>query len=350
MSRAALRNWRQDRKIDDSFVWLASHSKVNSILSTCSKSVEWESGFFRIEHQSLNQDIVRESTRLMVTILSSYNGVFDLAQVTSKPSPLTTQRDGHLLAYMYFKNFVAFNRSRHLESALEQYVEQVILPHDIHRRRWRWKEPARAIALQIEEEMKQLRSRPREVAKDLVDVAISCTNNEKESAEILRRLILSTVGFLGSAVEWLLIDLAQEVEVGHPASFVKESLRFHSPAWRLSRQAAVDFQIAGIEISKGQNLLLNLHAANRDPKIWLDGDKFLPQRWQEELSNRNSLTFGKGSRICPAQRAAMSFLELIVSEISQGYEVNFSKRPMARMKVATLAAPPRGIISLNPIS
>jgi hypothetical protein len=69
-----------------------------------------------------------------------------------------------------------------------------------------------------------------------------------------------------------------------------ETLRFDPPVRALRRTAA----------GEGKAVILDVAAANRDPEVFADPDRFLPGREPEHL------TFGAGPRSCPAQRVALA--------------------------------------------
>ncbi|SNS43316.1 Cytochrome P450 [Streptosporangium subroseum] len=69
-----------------------------------------------------------------------------------------------------------------------------------------------------------------------------------------------------------------------------ETLRFDPPVRVLRRTAA----------GEGKAVVLDVAAANRDPEVFADPDRFRPGREPQHL------TFGAGSRSCPAQRIALA--------------------------------------------
>lgn len=76
-------------------------------------------------------------------------------------------------------------------------------------------------------------------------------------------------------------------------SAVEEMLRFESPAQYISRKAGEDLIIEGVEVKKGQPLLLLLGAANRDPKRFAHPDRFDIQR-----EDNKHVAFGHGAHFC----------------------------------------------------
>jgi pentalenolactone synthase len=87
---------------------------------------------------------------------------------------------------------------------------------------------------------------------------------------------------------------------------VEEILRLSSlggPAGGLPRYAHADVHIGGITIPAGNAVVLAVHAANRDPRVFPDPDVFDPSR----APNRH-LAFGYGPHYCVG--ASLARLEL----------------------------------------
>lgn len=77
------------------------------------------------------------------------------------------------------------------------------------------------------------------------------------------------------------------------ASAVEEILRYEGPVKMITRWAKEDCKLGGQTIRKGQNLLLILAAANRDPRQFPN-----PERFDIGRSPNHHLTFGQGIHFC----------------------------------------------------
>jgi len=344
MNHYAMTKWRSDRRINSRFIWLASHEAVETLIRKRSTDLQWESGFFRIDEKSLPIDDVRTANRGLVNILNSYRG--DVARALGSADSNRTRSMGHLIAFEYFSGMIAKNRDEQLLGALRALVRDEIIPRDVRRRRYRNAKRQASNRRQIEDLLKVCNT-SNEDQQDLVDISLTATSSIDEAAEILRRLVLSTVGFLGSAVEWLLIDSTQYSTNSPSEWFVQESLRFHSPAWRLTRSSANSSQINGLSYSANDVFLLNIFSANRDENVWNGGDLFMPDRWSSAAATNATLVFGKGVRSCPAQKAAVKFLEEVYDYTRNTFDIKFRKNPMSRGLVGTISAPPAGLLSLS---
>nr|WP_157133109.1 cytochrome P450 [Roseobacter sp. SK209-2-6] len=76
-------------------------------------------------------------------------------------------------------------------------------------------------------------------------------------------------------------------------SAVEEVLRFHSPNQLGNRQVTADVEIGGRTIAAGTNLHLMIGAANRDPEVFSEPDRFDITR----IPNRH-LAFAGGPHVC----------------------------------------------------
>ena len=98
----------------------------------------------------------------------------------------------------------------------------------------------------------------------------------------------------------------REEKVPEIVSFYKETLRFFTTTpFATPRTTVKDIQYRGTTIPKGITMIMNAQEANHD-KSWYgeDAEVFNPKRFMGNDSSLPHLTFGAGSRICPA--AALS--------------------------------------------
>jgi phenylacetate 2-hydroxylase len=102
-------------------------------------------------------------------------------------------------------------------------------------------------------------------------------------------------------------DMAfKEEKVPLIVSFYKETLRFFTTTpFATPRTTVADIKYRGTVIPKGITMIMNAQAGNHD-KSWYgdDAETFNPTRFIGNDTSLPHLTFGAGSRICPA--AALS--------------------------------------------
>jgi cytochrome P450 len=78
------------------------------------------------------------------------------------------------------------------------------------------------------------------------------------------------------------------------ANFVEECLRFDSPVKGSFRLALRDTRLAGVDIPAGSMVMTMNGAANRDPRVFEDGERFDARR----PNARRNIAFGHGAHFC----------------------------------------------------
>jgi cytochrome P450 len=105
-------------------------------------------------------------------------------------------------------------------------------------------------------------------------------------------------------------------------SFIEEVLRYDSPVQRIPRLATRPTNIAGIKIAAGDQLVVLIGSANRDPTVFPDADRF-----QIDRQPNNHLSFGLGPHFCIGLRLARLEAGIILEEM------------VKRLPVVSLASP-----------
>jgi cytochrome P450 len=103
-------------------------------------------------------------------------------------------------------------------------------------------------------------------------------------------------------------------------------------------------EIGGYRISAGNHVFFSPYAVNRDPALYAEPDRFAPDRWRSDFSQRGSsatfLPFGAGIRSCIGERFAWTAMLITMSTIMARWILS----PIADRKVRTTA-----LGSLRPI-
>ncbi|MCC5948716.1 MAG: cytochrome P450 [Nitriliruptoraceae bacterium] len=117
----------------------------------------------------------------------------------------------------------------------------------------------------------------------------------------------ASVNVLSNAVAHLLLERARwEAVVADPTlvpTAIEEAIRFDTPLSVFTRVAAEDVTIEGIDLAAGQQVGLLLGAANRDPAVFAEADRFEVGR-----SHNPHVGFGAGIHFCLG--AALARVEL----------------------------------------
>lgn len=124
----------------------------------------------------------------------------------------------------------------------------------------------------------------------------------------------------------------EETDIKHLVylqAVVKEALRLYPPGpLSVPHQTTEDCNVTGFFIPKGTRLFVNVWKLHRDPRIWPEPEKFLPERfltWQAELDvsghHFEFIPFGSGRRSCPGITFAMQVTHLTLARLLQGFNM-----------------------------
>ena len=84
----------------------------------------------------------------------------------------------------------------------------------------------------------------------------------------------------------------------------REALRLHPPVAHDARRSLEEFELEGYTVPKGVNLGIPIILLSRDPELYPDPDKFIPERWTAKLGTADRMTplemvqFGGGPHFC----------------------------------------------------
>jgi cytochrome P450 len=124
-----------------------------------------------------------------------------------------------------------------------------------------------------------------------------------------------TTGLIGNCLAAVLsqpIQLARlKAEPNRIGAFVEESLRWDTPVLGQARISRADTELRGIPIPAGSSVLVMFAAANRDPEVFTD-----PDRFDIERGNAGQhLTFGRGIHFCIGAALARMEARIAVSTL-----------------------------------
>ncbi len=108
---------------------------------------------------------------------------------------------------------------------------------------------------------------------------------------------VTTSDLIGNGVKALLENPDQLARLqADPAllpNAIEEMLRFDPPVTQSGRIAPYDFELGGVEIKQGQSMTTVLAAANRDPEVYPD-----PDRFDIEREDTHHQAYGGGAHLC----------------------------------------------------
>lgn len=106
------------------------------------------------------------------------------------------------------------------------------------------------------------------------------------------------------------------------SAIINETLRLCPAApLLLPHESHEDCIIGGYAIPRGTILLVNAWAIHRDPNVWVEPTKFMPERFLDgRVGGGMALPFGMGRRKCPGEGLAMRMIGLALGTMIQCFE------------------------------
>jgi cytochrome P450 len=142
------------------------------------------------------------------------------------------------------------------------------------------------------------RENPSLLAAAAADTALTEREIVSNAAVLLFGGIETTEGMIANAA---LLVLAHPEELArvraHPElldNAIEESLRLEPAAAVVDRYATADVELGGASISSGELVRVSITAANRDPAVFKDPDRFVIGR----VDTRRHLAFAHGPHVC----------------------------------------------------
>ncbi len=126
---------------------------------------------------------------------------------------------------------------------------------------------------------------------------------------------VETVAYLIASALYLLAEHPEQyalvaADPGLAEAAVREAGRYHSPVQLNSRIAATDVELGGRELRAGEIAVTMLAAANRDPAVFDD-----PDRYDLRRTGPAPLTFSAGSHYCLGTRLAVAEAAAVVAAL-----------------------------------
>jgi cytochrome P450 len=137
----------------------------------------------------------------------------------------------------------------------------------------------------------------------------------------------ATAGLIGNSVLAL-----SRGRYGEPTdAIVAETLRHDPPVRAMRRVSLAPAQLGGRQVPAGTAVRLDIAAANRDPAVFVDPDRFDPGR----LDRARYLTFGEGLRPCPGSGHAFALAVGVVDAVRgrRVIDVEVDEDPSAILRV-----------------
>ncbi len=104
-----------------------------------------------------------------------------------------------------------------------------------------------------------------------------------------------------------------------------------------------DFDVAGYRLRAGTNVIVSQWVLHRDPRFYPEPERFLPERWRDEVAGRKTvpkfayLPFGAGPRVCVGASLALTESALVLATLMQHHRFSLaSDEPVEAFPSVTL--------------
>lgn len=124
---------------------------------------------------------------------------------------------------------------------------------------------------------------------------------------------------------------------------IKEALRLYPPIHVGNRRVRMDMEFGGHRLEAGQRVMYSIYLSHRDPKIWKDPDRFLPERFQPGEDRRPGLSyvpFGGGPRNCIGAAYAQIEAKVVLAHLLGSFRFELIDRDVRPHMGATLEPRP----------
>jgi cytochrome P450 len=127
---------------------------------------------------------------------------------------------------------------------------------------------------------------------------------------------------------------------------VNESMRLFPPAYLVSRECGEDDEIDGVQINKGDVILMSIYGLHRNPKLWPQPLSFRPERFLEttEATKHYHIPFGAGPRMCIGNHFAMMEITLILAKVALNLDLEWVIGQKIEMQPLVTLKPKHGIL------
>ncbi|KAL7585201.1 hypothetical protein Lser_V15G43093 [Lactuca serriola] len=187
--------------------------------------------------------------------------------------------------------------------------------------------------------------------QDFTDILIEKGSTHQQINAMMQELFTAGTESMNFTTEWLVAELLRNQEIMQKVSdevrkkidgnvvkesdlvhfpfleaCLKETLRLHPPGpLLLPHRAMQTCEVMGYTIPKDSQVMVNIWAISRDPKIWDEPLSFKPERFVgSEMSYKGKdfeyLPFGSGRRMCPGEALSSKTILLSVASLILNFD------------------------------
>lgn len=152
---------------------------------------------------------------------------------------------------------------------------------------------------------------------------------------------------LDEVLEGRLPTMADLPRLKYCEMIAKESMRLYPPAYGLGREAIEECEIGGFRMPAKTQVFMFQWVTQRDPRFFVEPERFNPDRWTEEFSNSLPkyayFPFGGGPRFCIGNSFAMMEIVLVLATIGQRFRLSVAPDHVVSLLPAMSLRPRDGI-------
>ena len=142
-----------------------------------------------------------------------------------------------------------------------------------------------------------------------------------------------------------LYEIIQNIE--YLDCVIKEGQRLCPTAPQVNRECDEDYDLNGIHIPAGTEIIIPIYALHRDSEAWEDPEKFDPERFRGPAKDAHHpfcfLPFGAGPRNCIGMRFALMEIKIVLVKILMKYKFARSSETQVPLEIHTgLTLSPKG--------
>jgi len=169
---------------------------------------------------------------------------------------------------------------------------------------------------------------------------------DEELVDEVLSIFIAGTETTGTALTWALHLLSQHPDQcgsgpERARAAVSEAVRLYPPAWALRRVIDEPLEINGHQVPAGAGLIVSSYVTHRHPDIWEHPEEFRLDRWLEP-SNRPRFSyfpFGAGAHQCVGNVFALLEGELVLTDVTQRFQLGPPERPLTGTKPAIALTP-----------
>ncbi|WCJ34927.1 cytochrome p450 79a2 [Euphorbia peplus] len=174
-----------------------------------------------------------------------------------------------------------------------------------------------------------------EIQAQITEIMMAVIDNPANVVEWALAEMINQPKIMTKAVEELdrvvgkerLVEESDFPKLTYVAACIREAFRLHPIVpFNLPHVAMADTTIGNYFIPKGSHILLSRMGLGRNPKVWNEPEKFIPERHlngcdQVTLteSNLRFISFSTGKRGCPGVRMGASMTLMLFARLLQGF-------------------------------